>query len=243
MVETFSRFNINWYENGNIESAINYQNDSPVGKYDLWYENGKKKQEGENIKFKDSASTTYLEKINQFWDKNNIQKVKDGNGFYEKDEKALIESGMVKNGFRDGFWKGTNFLKNKKDYSFYEKYENGKFISGTSIDLEKIEHQYTYVYNGILTNELSDFRRFVQRTLVVPEVDFKVEGRVVVEFVIEKNGTLTNLKVIKDMGWGTGQAVKDAILKYDKQFSPIKYRGIPIRTRFSFPVFLIIDPD
>lgn len=233
-----------WFENGKIKSVVNYKKSILMGKYELWYKNGHKKEEGEHINRKDSLIVTYLEKVNNFWDKNNVQKVKNGNGFCEKDVDSLVESGMIKNGFRDGFWEGKDFMKdNIKKILFCEQYDQGKLVLGTSVDSEKKSHQYTCIENGIPISESSDLRRFVQRNMEIPDVDVKIDGKIIAEFYIEKDGSLTNLKIIKDVGWGTGQAVKNVILKYNKPLSPATKRGILVRCKYILPVVVNFTPD
>lgn len=226
-----------WFDNGKIKSAVNYKKSMPDGKYDLWYKNGNKKEEGENITRIDSLTVTFREKVNNFWDKKNVQKVKDGNGFCEKEVDSLVENGMIKNGFRDGFWEGKDYIiDNITKITFCEQYAQGKLVLGTSVDSENKTYQYTSIENGIPINESTDLRRFVQRNMEVPNVDIELYGKVIAEFYIEKDGSLSKLKIVKDIGYGTGQAVKNVILKYNKPLSPVTKRGILVRQKYILPV-------
>lgn len=62
-----------------------------------------------------------------------------------------------------------------------------------------------------------------------------VEGRVFVEFVINKDGTLTDVKAIKGIGAGCDEeAVR--ITQAAPAWNPGKQRGKPVRQRYTLPV-------
>jgi TonB family protein len=65
------------------------------------------------------------------------------------------------------------------------------------------------------------------------------EGQVVVSFVVEKDGSLSNFQVLKDIGGGCGQAVLNVV----GAMNPANIRWVPginqgdtVRTRFTLPV-------
>ncbi|MGB4776554.1 MAG: energy transducer TonB [Daejeonella sp.] len=63
----------------------------------------------------------------------------------------------------------------------------------------------------------------------------KLEGKVYVSFIVEKNGDLTNLEVIKGMGNGCDEeAVR--LLKSGPIWKPGIIDGKPVRTSFTLPV-------
>lgn len=62
-----------------------------------------------------------------------------------------------------------------------------------------------------------------------------IEGRVFIQFVVEKDGSLTDIKVIKGIGAGCDEeAVR--VLKKAPQWNPGKQRGNPVRVRRSIPI-------
>ena len=63
----------------------------------------------------------------------------------------------------------------------------------------------------------------------------KIEGKVMVEFVVEKDGSLTNLKVIKKLGNGLDEEAIRLIEKGPK-WLPAKFKGEPIRQKMILPV-------
>ena len=61
----------------------------------------------------------------------------------------------------------------------------------------------------------------------------KLKGNVVVNFIIEKDGTLSNFKIIKDLSFGTGEELIRVLKKTGKWKHGLK-DGKPVRTFFTF---------
>ena len=86
------------------------------------------------------------------------------------------------------------------------------------------------------------FGQYVQRNYRTPEVDQDLKGRVFVEFVVEKDGSLTDIKVVRDLGFGTGaEAIR--MLKSAPKFKPGVQNGKTIRVRYSLPIMLDIKSE
>ena len=63
----------------------------------------------------------------------------------------------------------------------------------------------------------------------------QVEGRVFVEFVINRDGSITEIKVLKGIGGGCDEeAVR--VLKTSPRWNPGKQRGVPVRQRMVIPI-------
>lgn len=62
-----------------------------------------------------------------------------------------------------------------------------------------------------------------------------VEGRVTLSFVIDEEGAITNIEVLKGIGAGCDEeAVR--VLKLLPNYSPGKQRGVPVKVRMRIPV-------
>lgn len=62
-----------------------------------------------------------------------------------------------------------------------------------------------------------------------------IEGRVFLEFVVEKDGTLTGIRVVKGIGGGCDElAIK--VLASSPKWKPGKQRGKPVRQRLTLPI-------
>jgi TonB family protein len=62
-----------------------------------------------------------------------------------------------------------------------------------------------------------------------------IQGTVALSFIVEKDGSISNIKILKDPGAGCGQeAVR--VMQSMPRWSPGEANGFPVRTRFLFPV-------
>lgn len=217
-----------FYENGNRKSIKNYKEGKVVGLYFDFYENGKNKLEAEDIE--DPKSHDKRIKINQFWDSDGVQKVVDGNGFFDSVYKFGFEKGEVKNGFKVGSWEGRNHKR-----SYKEIYDNGKLISGVSTDEVEQLHSYTELEVKPEPNKgMDSFYNYIGRNFNVPTIE-NLQGKIYISFVVEKDGSITDIKVLRDIGYGTGdEAVR--VLKNCENWSPGLQRGIKVRCSFSLPI-------
>lgn len=77
-----------------------------------------------------------------------------------------------------------------------------------------------------------DFYAFLGKNLKYPPQAKRlgIEGRVTVEFVIEKDGSITDLKVIKGLGAGLDEETI-RVFNLLPKFNPGKQRGVPVRVR------------
>ena len=79
--------------------------------------------------------------------------------------------------------------------------------------------------------------KFIYTNLVYPESakENKVEGTVVISFVVEKDGELTDIKVIRDIGSDCGMAALDVVKKMPRWENGIQ-EGRPVRVQFNLPI-------
>lgn len=78
------------------------------------------------------------------------------------------------------------------------------------------------------------FGEFIMKNYKLPSVK-GLKGRVFIEFVVEKDGSLADIKVIRDVGYGTGQeAVR--VLKECPLWKPGMHGGKLIRVKYSLPI-------
>ena len=78
---------------------------------------------------------------------------------------------------------------------------------------------------------------FIQNHIRYPEIakKHKISGIVIVQFIIEKNGTVTNLKILKDIGGGCGdEALR--VVRLMPIWIPATQKGRHVRIKFIMPV-------
>lgn len=220
-----------YYENGKKKSTVTYLNSKKSGREFNWYENGDIKSELEYYTTKDNL-VDY--KLNNYWNSQKEQKVISGNGDLEYADEYIEENGKVKNGLRDGIWKGKN-LKLKS--TFTENHENGKLISGVSIDSLNIEHPYTVLNKAPEpVKGIKSFYNYFGKAMVIPvEARNKVSGKIYMTFIVDTDGNLVEPKIVKGLGYGLDENAILAI-KNAKKWIPGTKRGIPVRAHYSLPI-------
>lgn len=219
-----------YYENGNKKSLANFINSVQVGDDFEWYENGNKKQYRTYVSNYDKGKAVY--KINGYWDVNGVQKVIDGNGKYEYFDEKHSERGKIKNGFRDSIWEGS-FKKPK--FSYKEVYEDGRFVSGLSTYPDGKTSSYTVIEKKPEPKYgIGDFYKFIGENYRTPNVK-GLQGRIYMRFVVDANGKIVEPKIIRDLGYGTGEEAARVITSYEG-FVPGEQRGTKIRCVYSIPI-------
>lgn len=81
------------------------------------------------------------------------------------------------------------------------------------------------------------FRTFLSKNLKYPELAKanKITGRVFISFVVEKDGSLSDLKVIRGLGYGTDEeAIR--VLKNSPKWKPGMINNNPVRVKYVLPI-------
>lgn len=221
---------IEYYENGNKKQESNYIDNNLNDTQLEWYDNGEKKSEKE-ISW-DSENKNTIVKIVQFWNKDKQQTVIDGNGQYEDSDENIYEKGPIKQGKKEGVWEGKNL---KEIYTFSEIYRDGEFISGISSDKENNKFPYKVLLEKATpTKGMSDFYSFIAKNYRTPSLQ-GLQGKVYITFIIDTDGSLSDFKILRDIGHGTGEeAIR--VLKKAEKWIPGKMRGMPAKVSYSLPI-------
>jgi protein TonB len=81
---------------------------------------------------------------------------------------------------------------------------------------------------------MAKFYKYIGQNYQVPEEE-GLKGKVFVSFVVEKDGSLTDIKVIRDIGYGTGkEAVR--VLRSCPKWNPGEQNGKKVRVLYSLPI-------
>jgi protein TonB len=85
---------------------------------------------------------------------------------------------------------------------------------------------------------MAKFYKFVGNNYRTPE-ELESSGKVYVSFVVEKDGSLTDIKVVRDVGFGTGkEAVR--VLRSCPKWTPGEQNGKKVRVLYSLPITIQI---
>lgn len=81
---------------------------------------------------------------------------------------------------------------------------------------------------------IQKFYEFIGQNYIVPNIK-DLKGKVFVQFVIEKDGSLSDTKVMRDIGYGTGmEALR--VLALSPKWKPGIQNGKPVRVLYSLPI-------
>ena len=62
-----------------------------------------------------------------------------------------------------------------------------------------------------------------------------IEGKAILQFVVEKDGSVTGIKVLREPGGGTGKEA-DRVVKMMPKWIPGRQRGQPVKVQYTLPV-------
>ena len=83
---------------------------------------------------------------------------------------------------------------------------------------------------------------FLARNIVYPKTakENGIQGKVFLTFCVEKDGSISNIKVLRDIGGGCGaEAVR--VVKMMPKWTPGKQRGKAVRVQYNLPIQFILD--
>lgn len=84
---------------------------------------------------------------------------------------------------------------------------------------------------------LGGFYKYIGQNFKTPAeaVKNRVEGQIYVQFIIEKDGSIQQIRILKDLGYGLGdEAVR--VLKRSPKWVPGSRKGITVRVMYALPL-------
>ena len=135
----------------------------------------------------------------------------------------------------------TNDTKITTDIDFAEFSEDVEIVQQVAVAEEEIEEDQPFVrveqmpsFNG---GDISTFRNWVMSKLKYPQIaqENGISGRVMLSFVVEKDGNLTNIQVLQTPDRALAdEAVR--VLKMSPKWKPGKQRNQVVRVKYTLPV-------
>ena len=135
----------------------------------------------------------------------------------------------------------TNDTKITTDVDFAEFDENTEVIQQVEVKEEVIEDDQPFLIAETMPSfqggDLNKFRAWVQQNIRFPQIALEngIQGRVVLSFVIEKDGRLTNIQVLQSPDRSlSDEAIR--VLSKSPKWSPGKQRNQVVRVKYTLPV-------
>lgn len=89
---------------------------------------------------------------------------------------------------------------------------------------------------------MESFMKYIGNNYQYPSqaIEQGVSGRVILTFVVERDGSLTDIKIVRDLKYGTGdEAIR--VLKKAPKWKPGVQNGRPVRVQYTLPIVLNIQ--
>src|SRR5690554_757406 len=87
---------------------------------------------------------------------------------------------------------------------------------------------------------LTKLNEFFKENFKIPNLERRLKGNVLVQFIVEKDGSLSDIKVIRDLGHGTGKETV-RLLKLAGKWNAGLQNGEPVRASYTLPVPVDIE--
>jgi len=225
----FQGSQVTYFPNGHKMRIANFNEGEPVGDAVEYYPNGKLY----NIKTYAQNRNLFLKQYN---DSTGIVLAENGKGewvdFLDERFRGAYEKGKISNGLKEGLWNG----RINDTLTITSAYKRGNLIFSdsrrygiqvhTKVDLKP---EYPGGYPA--------FGKFIGRNMRYPAAarENNTQGTVIVNFGIEKDGTLTNVRVAKGIGDGCDEeAIR--VIKLSSPWKPGYLNGVAIAVFCSVPV-------
>lgn len=231
---TFDGSLTEYYPNGHPENIINYHNGKEVGLLTGYFPNAnlhaiKKHRGNPNDRFRIDRNFYLLE----CHDTTGKILAQDGNGTWRKLDKSMrhiVEEGPVADSLEEGEWRG--YINDTVMY--HRSYHKGNVLP-TADTTDQIYYSADREPEFIADN--ITFHQFLVENILYPQMakENRIQGKVYVTFVVEKNGSLTNVKALK----APDQLLKneaERCVKSSPPWAPAIINHKPVRFQYTVPV-------
>jgi len=232
---------IEYFMNGRRKKATTFKNGRYNGIQTTYYPNGKLYQ---IMNIKDQGYSYYLGPRDEY--KTEAVEVRDSTGkilvsngtghiiLFDDDFKKIIEEGDIKNSKKEGEWRGEIADSGKFICTFHK----GEFKSGVSYMKSGHHYEFKQIYQRPAFGDWPGaFDNFIKKHLKYPESarKYKMTGSVVVQFYIEPDGTLSEVKVDQGILKSLDEeAVR--VISLSPPWYPATQFGAPFRTHQTISV-------
>jgi protein TonB len=92
--------------------------------------------------------------------------------------------------------------------------------------------------NPAFPGGINEFLKMVGNRFVAPELDEEKTIKILVFFVVEKDGSLSNITVPKNPGFGLDIEAIRVLKSIKTKWEPGIYKGKSVRTSYSLPIVI-----
>jgi TonB family protein len=228
-----------YHDNGGVKAKANYEQGSISGEARSWYADGSP-QSVEFFLPMQEGGLFGNSTLSDYWDPKGNRIVTNGKGYCECllnifSNPKVTEAGKVLDGVRDSVWVGYRMDGTK----YYEEiYAAGELRTGFSFDKTGVQYSYDRVAEmASPQGGMQGLGEHLMHAVTYPKSARRrgIEGKVYVEFVVDKGGEVTNITVIKGIGYECDQEAVNA-MKTCPRWSPARQRGQPVKVKMVLPI-------
>lgn len=219
-----------YFPNGGRKSVKNYDTGKPRGSMAEYFPNGNTYITG----MYNDSSTLILDECSD-----STGKVLARNGYghyikYDETFKQILSEGDIENGRENGEWHGV--LGDTIKYTCM--YVNGVGKNGVSRSVNGKVYVFTRALDEpAYKGGIDAFYKFLANNVHYPKLakENNVQGKVFLTFVIDKEGALIEIKVVRGIGSGCDEE-SVRVLQQSPKWRPGKMYGVPVRVQYTMPL-------
>ncbi|MEL1245760.1 energy transducer TonB [Flavobacterium sp. DGU11] len=84
------------------------------------------------------------------------------------------------------------------------------------------------------------FYKYVNNNFRIPEIEQNMVAKIYVSFVVEKDGSMTQIKILRDPGFNLGKEAERVLKSMKKKWEPGIQNGKPVRASYNLPITINI---
>jgi protein TonB len=103
-----------------------------------------------------------------------------------------------------------------------------------------VDENVIFVWSEVMPEPIGGIKA-IQEKVVYTEIAVlaQIEGTVIIEAVIDKDGNVIDAKIFRDIGGGLGESALNAVRA--TKFSPGKQRGKPVKVKVTIPIKFVLN--
>ncbi|MGB0933130.1 MAG: energy transducer TonB [Lishizhenia sp.] len=257
------------FPNGKLRSVTNFVNGLRHGEFHQYYESGKiasyvnfydDKYVGKSYRFSKDSVVTFILYLDST-ETGNFQK-------YNRNGSQLIATGKFKNGFRDGTWYSYSLNGKKIDSilhsaektnaDFNESHKRGipilpyeETVDNLFFEVYGIDEEITLKLETIIDEPdvyaqypggAKNMKTFIKENIKYPKraLNEDIEDKVYLSFIVELDGSLTDISVLKGVSDELNIESK-RVIKTMPKWKPAIYKGKEVRSKVIMPISFILS--
>jgi len=120
----------------------------------------------------------------------------------------------------------------------------GIFAQETEVKAQSFEEE-VYVANTIdvrpeYPGGLEVLYDFIKNNFKVPRINKNINVKILISFVVEMDGSMSNIKIVRDPGYGLGKEALRVLKLVEGKWQPGMIKDIPVRASYTLPVAISI---